>query len=167
MTAHVKHNSGNNEWYTPAVYIEAVRGVMGNIDLDPASSVDANTIVQANTFYTISDDGLKQDWFGNIWMNPPYSSSLIGLFIDKLVYHVNNKDISEAIVLVNNATETKWFQHLITVSTMMCFPSKRIRYWAPGNTKSAPLQGQAFIYIGKNTKKFKKYFKQFGFIVKV
>ena len=57
---HVTHNSGNNEWYTPAIYINAARQTMGSIDLDPASSVEANQVVQAKTFYTIKDNGLQK-----------------------------------------------------------------------------------------------------------
>lgn len=49
---HVSFNSGNNEWYTPAEYIEAARKVMGRIDLDPASSDIANQTIRAVTYYT-------------------------------------------------------------------------------------------------------------------
>jgi hypothetical protein len=49
---HVSQNSGENEWYTPANYIEASRMVMGSIDLDPASSETANRTVCATAYYT-------------------------------------------------------------------------------------------------------------------
>ena len=66
----VINNSGNTEWYTPKQYIESARKVMGSIDLDPASSKEAQKIVRAAKYYDSKADGLTKKWKGNIWLNP-------------------------------------------------------------------------------------------------
>jgi ParB family chromosome partitioning protein len=164
---HVSHNSGDNEWYTPSTYIAAARKVMGDIDLDPASSEAANEVVLAAKYYTQENDGLTQTWEGRIWLNPPYASNLIGLFIDKLQISVADKDVDEAIVLVNNATDTKWFSILSDMATMICFPRGRIKFWKPGHDSAAPLQGQCLAYIGSNKSAFVSAFAPFGLVVEV
>ncbi len=159
---HVSHNSGENEWYTPPSFIEAARQVLGQIDLDPASSEIANNTVLATKFYAAKDDGLAQEWSGNVWMNPPYSSSLIGLFAEKLVEHFTDGSVRSAIVLVNNATETKWFQSLLSFGSAVCFPLSRIRFLDPDGNPGAPLQGQALIYFGSDRELFGREFREFG-----
>jgi phage N-6-adenine-methyltransferase len=161
---HVAHNSGNNEWYTPAEYIKAAREVLGTIDLDPASSDIANQTVQAKHYFTAEVDGLAHEWSGRIWMNPPYAGELIGQFTSKLMQHYDEGKIEAAIVLVNNATETKWFQEMAQEASAVCFPRGRVRFLDPNGQPGAPLQGQSLLYIGDNVEGFKDSFSQFGVV---
>lgn len=158
---HVANNSGENEWYTPSEYIEAARAAMGSIDLDPATCETANQVVQAPTFYTAEINGLDQDWGGNVWMNPPYAQPLIAQFADKVASEYEAGNIEQAIVLVNNATETGWFHRMAQVSCAVCFPKGRVKFWHPDRI-ATPLQGQAIIYFGRNEEAFIHHFSQFG-----
>jgi len=164
MSAHVGNNSGNYEWYTPPEYIEAARSVLYGIDTDPASSAEANKIVSADVFYTIDNSGLDNDWYGKVWMNPPYSQPAITKFCKKLIEQIDLKNVVEAITLTNNATETKWFNLLSSRCSAICFPTGRIRFLSPDGEKGAPLQGQAFMYFGGDVRGFIDYFDQFGVV---
>lgn len=162
---HVSNNSGENEWYTPPQYIAAAREVLGEIDLDPASSIKANETVQAQAFFTKNDNGLTKEWHGRVWMNPPYAQPLISEFSDKVVEEYDAARIDAAIVLVNNATETRWFQKMARSATAICFPAGRIKYLdATGTPANTPLQGQAFLYFGPDHGRFISVFEQFGVV---
>ena len=164
-TAHVSNNSGENEWYTPSIYVEAARDVLGRFDLDPASSEVANRTVRADRIFTAQDDGLVQEWpVGAIWCNPPYSQPLMGQFAMRLAQAA--RDGSQVIVLVNNATETAWFQIIAAECSAICFPKTRIRFLDPDGNPGAPLQGQAIIYSGSDVASFTKVFGQFGLVVR-
>jgi ParB family chromosome partitioning protein len=163
---HVANNSGVEEWYTPPNYLEAAREVLGEIDLDPASSEIAQRNVQAAAFYSIDDDGLSQEWRGRVWLNPPYTAGLIDRFCSKLVSHVMAGDVTAAITLTNNATETGWGQQLLDAASAVCFPRGRIRYLdATNQPANAPLQGQMFCYFGSDTAAFAEWFSQFGCVL--
>lgn len=161
---HVSANSGENEWYTPPEIIEAASDVMGSIDLDPASCETAQSNVKAKRFYTADDDGLSKKWTGNVWLNPPYSKDLIGQFAAKVV--AESSRFEQAIVLVNNATDTAWFHELASVASAICFLRGRVKFLdRTGKPANTPVQGQAVLYVGRNVEHFRSRFSAFGLVV--
>jgi ParB family chromosome partitioning protein len=158
--AHVSYNSGNNEWYTPQYIIDVARKTMGGIDLDPASSEIANRTVQATTFYTKEVKGLIQPWFGNVWLNPPYSKDLIGKFA--MAIKDRRMEYDQAIILVNNATETLWYQDMASVASAICYVEKRIKFLDINGKPGSPLQGQVILYVGSYPSRFIENFLRFG-----
>ena len=152
---HVSHNSGENEWYTPKEYIDIARMVMGAIDCDPASSDIANKTVGAEIYFTAENNGLEQKWVGNVWMNPPYAQPLIQQFADKLISEIDNGNVEQACVLVNNATETQWFQSMAQKASAIWFMKGRVKFLdVKGNANGAPLQGQCMLYFGNKIDAF-------------
>lgn len=167
----------DNEWYTPQKYIEAAREVMGSIDLDPASCALANETVKADTYYTKENNGLELPWYGNVWLNPPYSNEQsipgmsggklkgsTGLFIDTLLDYFIAQEVEQAIVCLNADTCRTWFQALWDYS--ICFSNKPIQFIRPGKKPEHHFFPTAFVYLGKQEKKFQAIFSQFGTIVK-
>lgn len=160
-------NTGENEWYTPPEYLDRARAALGAFDLDPASSPIANAQVRADQIFTAEDDGLAQEWAGSVWMNPPYAQPLIAQFSDKLVQEYQAGNVSAAIVLTNDSTDTAWFHQLANASTAICFTRGRIRFVSPHGESGMPTQGQAFFYFGKDLPAFVEHFHDVGFIVEV
>jgi hypothetical protein len=95
-------------------------------------------------------------------MNPPYAQPLMSQFAEKLVTELDAGNIEQAIVLVNNATETQWFQTMHRRATAVCFNKARIRFLDPEGKPGAPLQGQVFLYFGANVEGFLDEFAAHG-----
>jgi phage N-6-adenine-methyltransferase len=157
--------TGNVEWYTPEEHIERARRVMGGIDLDPATCAAAQARVGATTFFTEEDDGLMKEWTGRVWLNPPYSQPAIQQFVEKLVEEKSAGRVSEAILLVNNSTDTAWFQIAAGCADAVCWPKGRIRFVTPtGAQAGSPAMGQAFLYFGDKTGRFAREYSSTGFV---
>jgi ParB family chromosome partitioning protein len=156
--------TGEDEWYTPPEYIEAAREALGSIDLDPASCELAQRTVKATRFLTIDDDGLKHEWHGRIWLNPPYSRKPIVRFVDKLIAEYESGRASAAVMLTNAATDTEWFRKAARYSSAICFTRRVEWYNAEGETAD-PTQGQAAFYFGDAPEWFDKVFSGFGFVM--
>ena len=122
------------QWYTPERYIAAVREVLGEIDLDPASCAQANETVRATTYHGVEADGLAHDWPGRVFMNPPYCGKA-GDFVARLIEQYQRGVTTSAILLVSaNSTDTRWFRPLFDFP--ICFAG-RISFYSPTGAGSA------------------------------
>lgn len=165
-TRQALHSSATVEWYTPSQYIEAARAVMGSIDLDPASCDTANKIVKAALYFDVQTNGLDKTWSGNVFMNPPYGRGGQALWSKKMIDQYVAKNVTQGIMLLNAATDTKWFQQLWQYT--ICFVNERIRFVSEdGVQKHSPTHGNVFVYLGPDAGKqrFISEFKKFGPVV--
>ena len=159
--------TGENEWYTPDEYLEKARRVLGGFDLDPASSASAQDKVRAAEFFDLDRDGLKQQWLGQVWLNPPYAQPAIGQFMAKLCEEVQAGRTVAAIALTHNYTDSRWFQDTARVATAICLTQGRIKFYSPTGKVASPTQGQAFFYFGKDAGLFAQEFSSIGLIAEI
>ena len=161
----------DNEFYTQEKYILAAVEVMGSIDLDPASCEIANKTVMANNYFDIRDDGLKQRWDGNIWLNPPYGRiepekkgqtiSFQMLFIEKLLAEYSNGNVKQAIALLSGSScFMRWFEPLCQFPLVLHVGD--VWFTRPNGANRRTGFGTVFVYLGENKKRFIYVFKRFG-----
>ena len=156
--------SPRDDWYTPELYINMAREVMGSIDLDPFSSAKCNERIQAKRYLSKADDAFMADWASpgthNVWMNPPYSKGASGRSVDKFLEEFDKGAFSQAVVLMNNSADTGWYDRMINTATAFGMTRGRIAFenddgkGAKGNTC-----GQVFFYFGNRPEKFISVFK--------
>ena len=175
LQKHIKKSKrywkGEEEWYTPTHILERVHNVMGGIDLDPASNPIANEYVKADKFFTKEDNGLEQEWYGRVFINPPFTADVINNFTDKLISEYENGNVTEAIILVESSNQPLWFSPLVEKSSacyMHTDRSGRLYYWNPNKDEDQRGQSRGYLfYFGDNIDKFVDEFKTTGIISKV
>lgn len=182
----INQTSGEVEYYTPVEIVEAARRVMGRIDLDPASSENANKIVKASTFLSAQNDGLSFPWHGKVWMNHPFGRAEKACEIvctntkqthvhHDYDYHGNAAWINylereylsgrliESCNITFACTSEAWFQPLI--KHPQCYLTPRTNYRLPdGSIKKGVSKGSVVTYFGSNVEAFAREFRKFGTI---
>lgn len=118
--------STKSEWLTPPEIIKS----LGEFDLDPCSPIN-RPWPTAKHHFTKIDDGLLQEWFKRVWLNPPYGKELIH-WLNKMSLHNNG------IALTFARTDTNAFhQYVFPVADSMLFIRQRLTFYnvdgTPGN----------------------------------
>jgi hypothetical protein len=123
------NTKNKEEWLTPPKLIKA----LGLFDLDPCYLKPEERPWDTAKFMFYKDfwnDGLKQDWLGRVWLNPPYGSETF-TWIEKLSNHGNG------IALIFARTETKGFhEYIFKKADGIFFFKGRLKFFYPSGAES-------------------------------
>lgn len=130
----------SDEWYTPPYIFGALKI---QFDLDPCSP-GAGHWVPARDIFTKADDGLKRDWYGVVFMNPPFGGRNGQVpWLKKFVEHGNG------VAIVNALTSAGWFHDWATECETMVFPRGKTKFIRPdGSQGRSPGNGIVLLGMG-------------------
>ena len=131
------YSSKKNDYETPQNFFDEIN-MEFDFTLDPCSTHEN---AKCKNHYTISENGLKKDWSGEIvFMNPPY-----GREIKEWVKKAYDESIKGAIVvcLLPARTDTRWW-HDYCMKGEIRFIKGRLKFGVTKN--SAPFPSAIVIF---------------------
>lgn len=133
--------SGKQNWSTPRWFLKVLLTLLGYpaFSLDPCCDGPVNAC--GEKFFTPKQNGLKQKWFGHVFVNPPWND--IGSWVEKAKRELNNVD--SITFLLPNKPETKWFEQLWQLNPTVYIVAPRLNYY--DTTRGKLVSGIAFTSI--------------------
>ena len=158
------------EYYTPLEFVNLSKKAarVKEFDLDPASCTLANTTTKiAKHIYTRYDNGLTKDWYGNVFINPPYTTvqGHSDVWIEKALKDFHEGKISSVTMLLRDAASSSYFKTL-EKHFAVCFLKERITFWTiDGPCKGVARDKHVLAYLGPHMQHFSHVLQDYGFVV--
>ena len=140
MNTKVMFSSASDDWATPQDFFDELNREF-NFTLDPCATSENAKCAQ---YYTVAENGLKQDWQGEVvFCNPPYGRE-IKLWVQKC-YEESQKPSATVVMLIPARTDTKYFHDFIyNKARDIRFVRGRLRF---GDSKnSAPFPSMVVVF---------------------
>lgn len=136
MGSHHRPNRGKTcVWLTPPAIIDA----LGPFDLDPCAPEVQPWPTAA---YHYHDRGLERDWYGTVFLNPPYGHPDQWPWVEKLADH------GDGIALLFARTETAGFHdHCWSRSSGMLFLRGRLHFHYPDGRRAKANAGAPSVLV--------------------
>ena len=132
-------SSATCEWETPQELFDRLNAQY-HFETDVCATAEN---AKCGKFYTKEQDGLKQDWGGVCWMNPPYGKE-IGKWMEK-AYTESRTAGATVVCLVPARTDTAWW-HDYAMKGNITFLRGRLKFG--GCKNSAPFPSAIVVFDG-------------------
>lgn len=113
----------SDDWATPAALVRELETEFGPFDLDPCCRPET---AKAARFYTREDDGLGQPWFGNVFLNPPYSAPRP--WLERAAAVTSSGEAALVVALLPAAVDTGWFHDVVLPHAECRWLRGRVRF---------------------------------------
>lgn len=139
MMGHIDRGNHNAIWLTPPEFIS----ILGPFDLDPCAAPSPRPWPTSRRHIELPENGLQCEWFGRVWLNPPFESEIRPLFMEKMAEHQNG------IMLIPAAVETAAFEKFVWKrASSILFLNKRPNFHFPDGRKSTKNSGAPMCLVG-------------------
>ena len=138
----VHYSSKTNEWSTPQDFFNELDKEF-NFTLDPCSTREN---AKCTKYFTVEDDGLKQDWSKDVvFMNPPYGRE-IKYWVQK-AYEESLKGATVVCLIPARTDTTYWHDYIFGKADDIRFIKGRLKFG--GSKNPAPFPSAIIIYKGE------------------
>ena len=137
MNNELMFSSETDMWATPQNFFDKLDAFF-RFELDVCATSENS---KCRKYFTETDDGLKKDWFGTVWMNPPYGRE-IGKWVAR-AYAQSRLHGSTIVCLLPARTDTKWW-HDYCIKGEITFIKGRLKFGDAKN--SAPFPSAVVIF---------------------
>lgn len=133
--------SNTDLWATPQEFFDKLHSEF-HFELD-VCALPANA--KCERYYSPEDDGLKHEWNGTCWMNPPYGRE-IGKWVQRA--YEASLDGATIVCLLPARTDTKWW-HDYCMKGEIRFVKGRLKF---GDAKDSAPFPSAVVIFGQKAK---------------
>lgn len=138
----VHYSSKANEWSTPQAFFDELNKEF-NFTLDPCATSEN---AKCTKYFTVEDDGLKQDWSKDIvFMNPPYGRE-IKRWINK-AYEESQKGATIVCLIPPRTDTSYWHNYIFGKADDIRFIKGCLKFG--GSKNPAPFPTAIIIYKGE------------------
>lgn len=138
MNTDLMFSSKTDLWSTPQYFFDALDNEF-HFTLD-ACALPENA--KCERYFTPEQDGLKQEWTGTVWCNPPYGRK-IGSWIRR-GYLTAKTGNATVVMLLPARTDTRWFHEYIYGKAEIRFIKGRLKF--SGCKRDAPFPCMVVIF---------------------